>query len=323
MDSDSLELSLGTEKQCYIPPSITHFLNHLSRIRDISKRLAELNDYVSKLEQEMRKLDALKRNPQRCMLLLKDAVEFLKKEGEKMKRDREFKEPKWPVLKEFLPLKRSFNEEEHRAVPMEKEYGREEENLTMNCHYEKRHKSTLAIPKPCKLSIGGGGGAFTPFKATMAKTEVAKEVAEEPVLSLLLPGTQNSRPQLGKGVGHHQPFNPQAVQQHQAIWKNNRRCWSPELHARFMAAMDFLGGPEGGNKWKIQSQQIDKQVSKSHGNLRATPETPGAHGVSPTSQLSTKLSGAGTTWKASAADNANRVENELWLQEPVLQFWGH
>ncbi|XP_034706437.1 transcription factor HHO5-like [Vitis riparia] len=280
MDSDSLELSLGTEKQCYIPPSITHFLNHLSRIRDVSKRLAELNDYVSKLEQEMRKLDALKRNPQRCMLLLKDAVEFLKKEGEKMKRDIEFKEPKWPVLKEFLPLKRSFNEEEHRAVPMEKEYGREEENLTMNCHYEKRHKSTLAIPKPCKLSIGGGG-AFTPFKATMAKTEVAKEVAEEPVLSLLLPGTQNSRPQLGnnhllpepynnaadgtqterlelgynypvpknndigKGVAHHQPFNPQAVQQHQAIWKNNRRCWSPELHARFMAAMDFLGGPEG------------------------------------------------------------------------------
>ncbi|RVW39258.1 hypothetical protein CK203_085068 [Vitis vinifera] len=321
MDSDSLELSLGTEKQCYIPPSITHFLNHLSRIRDVSERLAELNDYVSKLEQEMRKLDALKRNPQRCMLLLKDAVEFLKKEGEKMKRDIEFKEPKWPVLKEFLPLKRSFNEEEHRAVPMEKEYGREEENLTMNCHYEKRHKSTLAIPKPCKLSIGGG--AFTPFKATMAKTEVAKEVAEEPVLSLLLPGTQNSRPQLGKGVAHHQPFNPQAVQQHQAIWKNNRRCWSPELHARFMAAMDFLGGPEGGNKWKIQSQQIDKQVSKSHGNLRATPETPGARGVSPTSQLSTKLSGAGTTWKASAADNANRVENELWPQKPVLQIWGH
>lgn len=76
MDSDSLELSLGTEKQCYIPPSITHFLNHLSRIRDVSKRLAELNDYVSKLEQEMRKLDALKRNPQRCMLLLKDGVSF-------------------------------------------------------------------------------------------------------------------------------------------------------------------------------------------------------------------------------------------------------
>lgn len=67
-----------------------------------------------------------------------------------MKRDIEFKEPKWPVLKEFLPLKRSFNEEEHRAVPMEKEYGREEENLTMNCHYEKRHKSTLAIPKVIK-----------------------------------------------------------------------------------------------------------------------------------------------------------------------------
>lgn len=131
--------------------------------------------------------------------------------------------------------------------------------------------------QPCKLSIGGGGGgAFTPFKARMAKAAAA---AEEPVLlSLLPPGTQNSGPQLGSinsllrreqsmkavncnGNGdayhqhhhyhhlHHQPLNPQAVQQqqNQAIWKNNRRCWSPELHARFMAAMDFLGGPEGYN----------------------------------------------------------------------------
>lgn len=75
MDSDqALELSLGVGKRCggYIPPSITNFLNHLSMIKDISERLAELNEYVSKLEQEMRKLDALKRNPQHCMLLLKD-----------------------------------------------------------------------------------------------------------------------------------------------------------------------------------------------------------------------------------------------------------
>lgn len=75
MDSDqALELSLGVGKRCggYIPPSISNFLNHLSMIKDISERLAELNDYVSKLEQEMRKLDALKRNPQHCMLLLKD-----------------------------------------------------------------------------------------------------------------------------------------------------------------------------------------------------------------------------------------------------------
>ena len=132
----------------------------------------------------------------------------------------------------------------------------------------------------------------------MAKTEAAV-TAEEPVLSLLPPGTQNSsRTQLGgnhqlpeqsinggnqtvgytypvlpktsyigNGDSHHhqQQFNLQAEQQqqqllqfnlqaaqqqqqqqqHQAIWKNNRRCWSPELHARFMAAMDFLGGPEG------------------------------------------------------------------------------
>ena len=36
------------------------------------------------------------------------------------------------------------------------------------------------------------------------------------------------------------------------------------------------------NMQKIQSLQIDKQVSNSQGNPRATPETLGAQGVSPT-----------------------------------------
>ncbi|XWS75636.1 hypothetical protein CRYUN_Cryun01aG0108000 [Craigia yunnanensis] len=30
----------------------------------------------------------------------------------------------------------------------------------------------------------------------------------------------------------------------QPIWKNNRRCWSSELHARFMEALNLLGGIE-------------------------------------------------------------------------------
>ena len=33
----------------------------------------------------------------------------------------------------------------------------------------------------------------------------------------------------------------------QPIWKNNRRCWSSELHARFVEALNLLGGIEGQN----------------------------------------------------------------------------
>ena len=47
-----------------------------------------------------------------------------------MKRDIETEETKWPALKEFLPLKRSFNEQEQGS------------------HFEKRHKSTITIPIP-------------------------------------------------------------------------------------------------------------------------------------------------------------------------------
>lgn len=31
----------------------------------------------------------------------------------------------------------------------------------------------------------------------------------------------------------------------QCIWKNNRRSWTPELHARFAVVLHLLGGPEG------------------------------------------------------------------------------
>lgn len=53
-----------------------------------------------------------------------------------MKQEVDSEEPKRPVLKEFLPLKRSFNWEEHR----------EEEKKPMDFHYDKKHKSSIAVP---------------------------------------------------------------------------------------------------------------------------------------------------------------------------------
>lgn len=109
------------------------------------------------------------------------------------------------------------------------------------------------------------GRAFMPFKGFSAfPVEAArKEDKEEelPVagLSLLTPGISRPREELGssvsktsssKAVSSSSPnvqsnirISPQPSQQQAA--RKQRRCWSPELHRRFVCALQQLGGSQG------------------------------------------------------------------------------
>lgn len=58
----------------FMPKTITDFLNELSTICNVSEKSSKLNDYIKSLEDEMRKIDAFKRELPLCMLLLKDGL---------------------------------------------------------------------------------------------------------------------------------------------------------------------------------------------------------------------------------------------------------
>lgn len=68
---ENMELDLDS---CFvfIPKTISDFLAELSDIRDDFEKLSKLDDYVKKLEDEMRKIDAFKRELPLSMLLLSD-----------------------------------------------------------------------------------------------------------------------------------------------------------------------------------------------------------------------------------------------------------
>lgn len=66
-----MELSLDTSL-VFIPKTISDFLAQLSTMEDSSQRSSELDAYVKRLEDEMRKIEVFKRELPLCMLLLKD-----------------------------------------------------------------------------------------------------------------------------------------------------------------------------------------------------------------------------------------------------------
>lgn len=71
MGSVPPELSLDF-RPTFVPKTITDFLKEVSMIGNVTERLSKLDDFVKRLEEEMRKIDAFKRELPLCMFLLND-----------------------------------------------------------------------------------------------------------------------------------------------------------------------------------------------------------------------------------------------------------
>lgn len=65
------ELSLDL-RPTFVPKTIANFLFHLSTIQTTSDKLSKLHDFLSRLEDELNKIDAFKRELPLSMLLLND-----------------------------------------------------------------------------------------------------------------------------------------------------------------------------------------------------------------------------------------------------------
>lgn len=65
------ELSLDITAT-FVPKTIGDFLREVSAIGNASERASKLDDFGKRLEDEMRKIDAFKRELPLCMLLLND-----------------------------------------------------------------------------------------------------------------------------------------------------------------------------------------------------------------------------------------------------------
>ncbi|KAL5788422.1 hypothetical protein ACOSP7_005371 [Xanthoceras sorbifolium] len=279
----------------FVPKTITDFLREISMIGDVSEKVSKLDGFVKGLEDEMRKIDAFKRELPLCMLLLNDAITVLKEESMQCTTSKNVQQP---ILEEFMPLKKTNCDDENEdiaTIKKEKDSSKDNKKNWMSSvqlwNTDDHHTTTDPILdskqnpnikikrneeenlfQACKSRTGAR--AFMPFKAYTGFGK--KEDKEElPVhgLSLVTPGIKNPREDTGSSgsrtscsksvsssapnivqsnirTGPHPPQQPTSRKQ--------RRCWSPELHRRFVNALQQLGGSQVATPKQIRElMQVD------------------------------------------------------------------
>ncbi|KAL3526748.1 hypothetical protein ACH5RR_011404 [Cinchona calisaya] len=284
LELDSKEL-LSLDLNCgFVPKSISELLNEISMIpsNNITMKLCKLNDYVYLLEQEMRKIDAFKRELPLCMLLLKNAIAELKEEVVLLKK----KEVE--AMEEFMPLKGNSDEAERAkrsADSTDKKIWMSSAQLWCTPIQYETNSDTLKIhqdsfflqesryqerngPSDQSLSSKNKGGEFVPFKKRYDQGSVKAEEEEEEEeedwavngLSLSMPvvAEMGSVDMSWKGKGSECGGVSDGSSSQPQQTKKQRRCWSEELHQRFLNALQELGGAQAATPKQIREiMQVD------------------------------------------------------------------
>ncbi|XP_038997337.1 transcription factor HHO6-like [Hibiscus syriacus] len=217
----------------FVPKTIISFLKELSLIGNVPERISKLDAFVKRLEEEMRKIDAFKCELPLCMLLLNDAIAAFKEE-----------------LVQCLPR----NVEPVFWNTVDDDYYR-----SVDRKLDTKLRNIGDSSQSCKNR--GGATSLMPFKANLGFA-VKKEEREEIPLTLLTPGIKNPRDEscstgsmtsCSKAVSSSAPnarssfrsvLQPLSQKHQQQTARKQRRCWSPELHCRFVNALQQLGGSQ-------------------------------------------------------------------------------
>ncbi|KAL8553310.1 hypothetical protein ACS0TY_001835 [Phlomoides rotata] len=277
----TLDCSLSSKPS--IRKSTGEFLAEVSRTDGVSDKLLKLNDYVNRLRDEMRKIDAFKRELPLCMFLLDDAIATIEEEIMLCKKSN----PK-PILEEFIPLKIKSPDVKIEA-PNEKEITNSKEKMSWmssvqlwnsDDHLNHIHTANNKKRKEEVINRDGlfrsgknrtSGRAFAPCNNfPVIGKESDDEMPGVTSLSLRTPEIKNLKEEIycnglsskssSSKSGSVSVSNGQSnfkAEQQQA-GRKQRRCWSLELHRRFVSALQQLGGAQAATPKQIRElMQVD------------------------------------------------------------------
>ncbi|CAI9756095.1 unnamed protein product [Fraxinus pennsylvanica] len=233
---------------------------------DYSEKMQRCQDYIKALEEERRKIQVFQRELPLCLDLVTRAIEACKQQLSGTSTEynlhgqsecSEQTSTEGPVLEEFIPIKRNSDDEERQSK-------KPKDNTSVKDSINGSEKSskksdwlrsvqlwnqTPDLPRkedsPRKVSVvevkrDGSSGAFHPFKkeksvgtcgATTATVQgsINREVPVAAASSSVETGGS-----VGGGSGGSKKEEKEG--------RKARRCWSPELHKRFIQALQQLGG---------------------------------------------------------------------------------
>ncbi|KAI9127529.1 hypothetical protein K1719_000522 [Acacia pycnantha] len=321
MGSVPPELSLDL-RPTFVPKTISDFLHEVSAIGNAADKLSRFDEFLKRLEEEMMKIDVFKRELPLCLLLLNDAILTLREESAKLRTPISLPvlEEFIPLAKKCDQKKDDKKEKEcidKKNWMSSVQLWNTDNHPTTNNAYDQRQHCELETKKcedvgqsvpedpfqSCRKS-DNGCRAFLPFSSysSIPVTPVTtKEEKEDFIndLSLMTPGTKNLREGSGSSGSRSgssravssstpslQPIIPSGHQQPQKqVARKQRRCWSPELHRRFVNALQQLGGSLAATPKQIRdlmqvdgltNDEVKSHLQKYRLHTRRTPATTAA-----------------------------------------------
>lgn len=230
------ELSLGSRRHSSMPTTIYGFPTKASKIMN-----------VQKLEEEKMKIQGSDLDLPLCLQILNDAISYLKEES---KRCSEMDTQ--PLLKDFISGDGPLLKREEKKLQLWREndqipsgrFSDTNNKLDIERNEEKPSNGLSMLLKTPEVETGLGLGLAS---------------------SSMVNGGRR------KGIGFTSnvsvPQPPPYLQQ-QALLRKQRRCWTPELHRRFVDALQQLGGPGVATPKQIrehmQEEGLTNDEVKSH-----------------------------------------------------------
>ncbi|RZC63652.1 hypothetical protein C5167_025409 [Papaver somniferum] len=231
------------------------------------------------LEEERKKIQVFRRELPLCLELVNEAIEKCKKEmqchGEKSDCEEEILNNEGPILEQFLPLKRtnssSFDKQQQQQKVREEEEKIDEKKMNLGIKVDWLKSVQLWTADPplkqdflvenstkIELKKCGGGGAFQPFQSETTKggntnsiisratpTTTANSIDmsnNTPPSVAAAAATTSSTADNNSSNGNKRKRSGDDQEEKENERRKTRRCWSPELHKRFLEALQQLGG---------------------------------------------------------------------------------
>ncbi|KQJ94471.1 transcription factor NIGT1 [Brachypodium distachyon] len=234
-------------------------------------------DYLLALEEERRKIHVFQRELPLCLDLVTQTIEGMKSQMDAVVGSEETVSDHGPVLEEFIPLKPSLSlcssEEEstHAVAPVNSPKKDESERArpptpetkkampdwlqSVQLWSQEPQQSCPNKELPCKpvaLNATKTRGAFHPFeKEKRAEPELPASSTTAAASSAVVGDSCGDKATSDTEVAHEKikdtnkdmekdsKEGQSSQQQHN---RKARRCWAPELHRRFLQALQQLGG---------------------------------------------------------------------------------
>ncbi|GKB17135.1 homeodomain-like protein [Tanacetum coccineum] len=229
-------------KPSFMPKTITSFLDQVSKFGSVSEKVLKLDGFVNRLETEKSKVEAFKQELPLCMLLINDAIVALKDESNVLKKSLHIE----PVLEEFIPLKNSCDDDDDAKVEIvanEKDNG-DKKNWLSSTHLWNTNENLETVEEKEEMRA-----VFSPeIKNLMKGNGLLTEINGD---GNLIP-CSTANVQTNARIGGIVPLSSQ-----QQTSRKRRRCWSTELHRRFVNALEELGGSQATPKQIRELMQVD------------------------------------------------------------------